>query len=118
MQFALADFMEDPHEYLGVGLFYHQKRDLFLDALEDSPFRPLPCAGTYFQLCDYSAISGEADVVFARRMTEEYGVAAIPVSVFYQSRKDERLVRLCFAKTEETLVRAGELLKKIPRAIG
>ena len=110
--------MEDPHAYLGVGLFYNQKRDLFLDVLEESHFRPLPCAGTYFQLCDYSTISREPDVVFAKRMTEEYGVAAIPVSVFYQSRKDEHLVRLCFAKTEETLARAGELLKKIPPAKG
>ena len=118
LQFALADFMEDPHAYLGVGLFYNQKRDLFLDVLEESHFRPLPCAGTYFQLCDYSTISREPDVVFAKRMTEEYGVAAIPVSVFYQSRKDEHLVRLCFAKTEETLARAGELLKKIPPAKG
>lgn len=113
MQHALAEFMADPFEYLGLSTFYHHKRDLFLDALEGSRFKPLHCAGTYFLLCDYSAISDEPDVEFARRLTTDYGVAAIPVSVFYHSRHDERVVRFCFAKQEETLEQAGRLLRSI-----
>ncbi|MBK8655250.1 MAG: pyridoxal phosphate-dependent aminotransferase [Haliscomenobacter sp.] len=113
IQHALADFMKDPHEYLGLGAFYHFKRDFFLDAMEGSRLKPLTCEGTYFLLCDYSAVSEEPDVEFARRMTVEYGVAAIPVSVFYQSPREERIIRLCFAKQDETLEKAGRLLRKI-----
>jgi methionine aminotransferase len=114
IQYALAEFLSDPFEYLGLGTFYHHKRDFFLDVLENSPFRPLPCAGTYFLLCDYSAISDEPDADFARRLTAEYGVAAVPVSAFYNSQRDERLLRFCFAKQEQTLERAGERLSRIP----
>ncbi len=114
IQHALAEFMSDPFEYLSLGTFYHHKRDFFLDALEGSPFRPLQCSGTYFQLCDYSAISDEPDMDFARRLTTEFGVAAIPVSAFYNSHRDERLLRFCFAKQEQTLERAGALLQKVP----
>jgi methionine transaminase len=69
--------------------------------------------GSYFQLCDYSQISTEPDVDFCRRLTMEYGVAAIPVSVFYHSKRDEKIIRFCFAKKEETLERAAKLLREI-----
>jgi len=113
MQHALAAFLENPQEYLSLSSFYRQKRDFFLQAMQGSRLKPLPCHGTYFVLCDYSAISDEPDTVFARRMTTEYGVAAIPVSVFYSGGYDARVVRLCFAKQEETLARAGEVLGRI-----
>ena len=76
-------------------------------------FRPLPCEGTYFQLCDYSAISTEPDLDFCKRLTTEFGVAAIPVSSFYSDGRDQKVIRFCFAKTEETLERAGELLGRV-----
>ena len=81
--------------------------------MKGSRLRPLRCEGTYFQLFDYSDISDEADTEFAKRMTIEYGVAAIPVSVFYSSGRDDKVIRLCFAKTEEVLEEAGKLLRKI-----
>jgi methionine aminotransferase len=76
-------------------------------------FKPLPCAGTYFQLFDYSGISDEQDLAFCKRLTTEFGVAAIPVSSFYSDLKDEKVIRLCFAKTEDLLAQAGERLSKV-----
>ena len=113
MQHALADYLADAGTYLSLPGFYQQKRDFFLDALQGSRLRPLPCEGTYFCTFDYSAISQEPDTEFAKRMTREFGVAAIPVSVFYSDSRDEQIIRLCFAKTEETLQQAGALLRKI-----
>jgi methionine aminotransferase len=75
--------------------------------------KPIPSRGTYFQLFDYSSVSDEPDTEFVQRMTTEFGVAAIPVSPFYGSGRDEKVIRLCFAKKPETLERAGELLRKI-----
>ncbi|MEM9823013.1 MAG: aminotransferase class I/II-fold pyridoxal phosphate-dependent enzyme, partial [Bacteroidota bacterium] len=113
LQHAIADFLTEPQEYLGLNAFYQQKRDYFLQAIEGSRFRPIACEGTYFQLLDYSAISDERDTNFAKRMTTEYGVAVIPVSVFYSSGRDEKVVRVCFAKTEEVLQQAGEVIVEI-----
>jgi methionine aminotransferase len=113
MQAAFADFMADPAEYLGLPDFYQQKRDFFLQAMAGTRFRPLPCAGTYFQLFDYSAISDEPDLDFCKRLTTEYGVAAIPVSSFFSDLKDEKVVRFCFAKTEDLLERAGRQLEGV-----
>lgn len=112
MQAAFADFMADPAEYLGLPEFYQQKRDVFLKAMANTRFRPLHCAGTYFQLFDYSAISNEPDLDFCKRLTTEFGVAAIPVSSFFSDLKDEKVIRLCFAKTEDLLEQAGEKLSK------
>lgn len=112
-QYALADYLQDPKPYLELPAFYQQKRDFLLSALQGSRLKPLPSEGTYFQLYDYSAISDEPDTQFAKRMTTEYGVASIPVSVFYSSRKQSGVVRLCFAKTEDMLEEAGKLLKVI-----
>ncbi|MCO6488962.1 MAG: methionine aminotransferase [Phaeodactylibacter sp.] len=113
VQYALADYLADPDTYLTLNDFYQQKRDFFLDAMQGSRLRPLRCEGTYFYLFDYSAISDEPDTEFAKRLTIEWGVAAIPVSVFYSNNSTDKVIRLCFAKTEETLERAGELLRKI-----
>ncbi|AEE50982.1 methionine aminotransferase [Haliscomenobacter hydrossis] len=113
VQYGLADFLEDPHEYLGLGTFFTHKRDIFLDAIEGSRFRPLLSEGSYFQLCDYSEISTEPDVDFCRRLTQDYGVAAIPLSVFYHSKRDDKIIRFCFAKKEETLELAGKRLREI-----
>lgn len=115
MQWALADFVRDePAQYLSLPAFYQRKRDLFADLLADSRFRPLPCAGTYFQLADYSALLPECgdldDLAFAKWLTAEKGVAAIPLSPFYETPPGDRIVRFCFAKQDETLRRAGEVL--------
>lgn len=113
VQYALAEFLKEPEEYLQLNNFYQKKRDFFLDTLSGSRLKPLNCAGTYFHLFDYSAISDLPDTEFAKVMTTDFGVAAIPVSVFYGSRKDDKIIRLCFAKTEDMLEEAGKLLRKI-----
>jgi methionine transaminase len=113
MQAAFADFMADPEEYLQLPAFYQQKRDFFLQAMSNTRFKPLHCAGTYFQLFDYSAISDEPDLDFCKRLTTEFGVAAIPVSSFFSNGKDEKVIRLCFAKTEDLLAKAGAALEKV-----
>jgi methionine aminotransferase len=111
LQYALADFMRDypdfPHR---LGAFYQAKRDLFCDLLGPSRFRFAPSGGSFFQLADYGAISDEPDTGFARRLTREHGVAVIPVSVFYETPPDQRVIRFCFAKNEETLRAAAERL--------
>jgi methionine aminotransferase len=114
MQWALADFLEsDPGHYLDLPAFYQAKRDRFCALLEPSRFRFTPCAGTYFQLLDYSAITGEDDVAFARRLTIEAGVACIPVSVFCAEPPVTPLLRFCFAKDTATLERAAAILCRI-----
>ncbi|MBI5108482.1 MAG: pyridoxal phosphate-dependent aminotransferase [Rhodocyclales bacterium] len=113
-QLALADFMRAKPEFAdNLAAFYQIKRDFFRQQLEGSKFALLPCAGTYFQLATYAAISDEPDTRFVQRLTKEFGVAAIPVSVFNPDRTDQRVIRFCFAKTESTLAAAGERLRKI-----
>jgi methionine aminotransferase len=115
-QLALADFMrEDPGFALGLAGFYAEKRDFLREELAGSRFRPLPCAGTYFQLASYDALSDEPDTAFAERLTREHGVATIPVSVFYPdpAENDHRVVRFCFAKGEATLAAAGRRLREL-----
>ena len=116
LQWALADFMREQPQHVGeLPAFYQAKRDLFCDLLADSRFTFTRTAGTYFQLADYSAIRPDLDdVAMAEWLTREHGVATIPVSVFYQQApKDLRLVRLCFAKREETLRQAAEKLSAV-----
>lgn len=112
VQFALADYLQDPNTYGNLGPFYQQKRDFLLKHLAGSPLKPLPCAGTYFQLFDYRQISDAPDLEFARWLTTEIGVAVIPVSAFRSVESEERVVRVCFAKTEEVLLAAAEQLKR------
>ena len=113
VQHALAEFMQKRDVYLHLSAFYQKKRDKFLDALNESRFKALPCKGTYFQMLDYSAITNEADLDFAKRLTKDIGVAAIPPSVFYHGRDDYKVLRFCFAKKEETLERAAQRLCRI-----
>jgi methionine aminotransferase len=104
MQYAIADFLRDSsHYHRELGRFYQKKRDLFCELLEPSGFSVVPSAGTYFQLADYSAISDMVDTEFANWMTREHKVAVIPVSVFYLQPPDQRVIRFCFAKDDETL---------------
>ena len=113
VQHALADFMLKKDVYLDLAAFYQHKRDLFQRMLQASRFKPLPCHGTYFQMVDYASITGESDVDFARRLTVDYGVAAIPPSVFYHRKNDYKVLRFCFAKKDETLKIAAERLCEV-----
>jgi len=113
VQHAIADFMDRKDAYLGLPAFYQAKRDYFISRIKGSRFRCVPSRGTYFQMLDYSAITDEPDVDFARRMTAEHGVAAIPPSVFYNRPVDNRVLRFCFAKKESTLEAAAERLCRI-----
>ena len=111
LQFALADVLRDmPEHHIGLGAFYQEKRDHFLALLADTPLTCRPAAGTYFQVADYSAVSDLPDTAFAEWLTREIGVAAIPLTVFYESPPDQRLVRFCFAKDEATLEAAARRL--------
>lgn len=113
IQHAYTQIMDRPHLYLELADFYQKKRDHFLKLMQNSRFSALPCAGTYFQTMDYSDITDEPDINFARRMTVEHGVAAIPPSVFYHDQQDNKVLRFCFAKQNKTLERAAEILCKI-----
>jgi methionine aminotransferase len=112
-QYAIDKYMEDESTYLGLHTFYQQKRDYFLELTKGSQLTFLPCKGTYFCVADYSKISSLGDVEFCEWMTKEKGLAAIPLSVFYEDKTDNKLIRLCFAKQEETLKRAAEIINKL-----
>jgi len=112
-QVALAEFLTDRNSYLELSPFLQGRRDYFQDLMRATRFTPLPSYGSYFQLYKYDRISDESDKEFAIRITKEYGVAVIPVSAFYTEGKDDKVVRFCFAKKEETLQRAVERLIKI-----
>lgn len=113
IQHALAEFLNEKEHYLSLGSFYQAKRDRFIQLLEDSKFKLKPSEGTYFQLLDYSKISDERDTDYAIRLIKEIGVAAIPVSVFYHEKNEDRFLRFCFAKEDETLEKAAEKLMKL-----
>lgn len=112
-QVALAEYLKNPKHYLELGPFYQQKRDLFLSLLKDSRFNFKPSTGTYFQLLNFSKITEESDFDFATRMTKEQKIASIPISVFNEAGLDTKVLRFCFAKTDETLKKAAERLCKI-----
>jgi len=111
-QASLTEYLPQV-DVTSLGSFYKQKRDLFASRMKNSRFKLLPCDGTYFQLADYSDISDQGDVDFCRWLTTEIGVAAIPVSVFNDPPTDRRHIRFCFAKDDETLIKATEKLCKI-----
>lgn len=113
MQFALAEYMTDPETYEGLGKFYQAKRDFFLSQINGSSFEPLPSKGSYFQTLSYRAISQKGDLEMAEHLTKVFKVAAIPFSVFYKDKTDHQILRFCFAKREETLARAAEILRKL-----
>jgi methionine transaminase len=110
VQHGLAHYMADPAPYLGLAAFYQHKRDLFRDGLKNTRFTLLPSDGTYFQCVNYAAISNLPETEFAKWLTTEIGVAAIPVSAFYSRPIESGIVRFCFAKKDETLGRALERL--------
>ncbi|WP_236059687.1 methionine aminotransferase [Chitinophaga rhizophila] len=113
MQYGLSRYLQTPEHYLSLPAFYQQKRDYFLELMRDTRFTPLSSKGSYFQLMQYDRISDEGDKDFATRITKEFGVACIPVSAFYESAKDDHVVRFCFAKKRETLEQAAERLRKM-----
>lgn len=113
IQHAYAEFLQREDEYLKLGDFYQQKRNLFNELIKDSRFKLNPSAGTYFQLLDYSEITDEGDVEFAERLTRENKIASIPVSVFYNKKVDNKVLRFCFAKSDETLEKAAQIINKI-----
>jgi methionine aminotransferase len=113
MQYALADFLEDPDKYLHLHEFYQRKRDLFCKGLKETEFIFTPAQGSFFQVVSYGHLSDEGDYDLAVRITKENGVASIPVSVFYHDKLDHKLLRFCFAKDDDLLEKGIELLKKI-----
>jgi methionine aminotransferase len=113
VQHALAEFLSARRGYPELSAFYQRKRDLFLELLAGSRWQPLPSRGTYFQLLDYSAITDEADMDFALRLTREHGVASIPTSAFLYKQPAPRVLRFCFAKKDETLRAAAERLRSL-----
>ncbi len=113
MQKAIATYLRSPENYLGLSEFYQSKRDFFINAVKDSRFSVIPSKGTYFQLLGYDKISNENDVDFAVRLTRKMKVASIPISGFYNLGKDNKMLRFCFAKREETLKKGAEILNRI-----
>ncbi|MEW6467529.1 MAG: methionine aminotransferase [Bacteroidota bacterium] len=113
IQAALAEFLKDKRNYLGLGDFYQRKRDYFCNLIRNTRFDFEPAPGTYFQLLRYPSITNEKDTDFAVRMTREFKLASVPVSVFYHKSTDNKVLRFCFAKKEETLEKAAEILCRI-----
>jgi methionine aminotransferase len=113
IQFALAEFLQQKNQYVELGNFYQKKRDYFISLIKDSKFSLIPSAGTYFQLLNYKNISSEKDTDYAIRLTKEFKLAAIPISVFYHEGVDNHVLRFCFAKKEETLEKAAAIINTI-----
>lgn len=113
VQLALAEYMKNPEHYSNLGKFYQQKRDYFLDGIKGSSFEPIPCHGSYFQSLSYQGISSLPDREMAEDITIKHKVASIPVSVFYNDKTDNKLLRFCFSKNEKTLDKAVEILRKL-----
>lgn len=112
-QVALAEYLKTPSNYLELGSFYQHKRDLFLSLIKDSRFQFKPSKGTYFQLLNFKNITDEGDFDFAVRLTKEQKIAGIPISVFNENKYDSKVLRFCFAKTDDTLKKAAEIINRI-----
>lgn len=113
VQYAISEFLQDKSNYAELWKFYQEKRDHFINLVKNSRFKLKPSQGTYFQLLDYSEITDEAETDFAIRLTKDYGIASIPVSVFYHKPHENKTLRFCFAKKENTLEKAAAILCKI-----
>ncbi len=113
IQFALTEFLKKKKNYLQLGNFYQKKRDYFLKHIKGSRFSFVPAPGTYFQLLWYDKITKEKDAEYATRLIKEMKIASVPVSVFYHKLNDNRVLRFCFAKEEETLEKSAKILCKI-----
>ena len=112
-QLAISEYLKSPDHYLSLPSLFQKKRDAFESAMTSSRFKPIRCSGTYFQLYDYSEISDENDREFAAHVTREFGVASIPISVFYEDRHDDRILRFCFAKNDDVLAEAAQKLSRV-----
>ncbi len=113
VQYAIADFLKYKRNYSKIGKFYQKKRDYFVKHLQKSKFKIIPSYGTYFQLLDYSNISNKNEMDFALWLIEKHGIAAIPISPFYHRKDENKMLRFCFAKKDETLKKAVQILCKI-----
>jgi methionine aminotransferase len=113
MQRAIAKYINDPNTYLNLNNFYQSKRDYFLRLIKNSRFKITPTKGSYFQLLDFNEITQENDVNYAKRLTINHKIASIPMSVFNKNRTDYKVLRFCFAKTDETLEKAAEIINKL-----
>ena len=111
-QYALAEYLKEPEHYTGLSAFYQKKRDLFIHALQGTGFSLKPAQGSFFQNVSYETISKDKDYAVAEKLTIEAGVAAIPVSSFYSGEVEYKVLRLCFAKHDDTLLHAAELLQE------
>jgi len=112
-QFAIAEYLNEPDHYLGLSAFYEKKRNIFNQAIEGTGLLLKPSEGSFFQNVSYEKLSDEHDLTLAERLTKEFGVASIPISSFYDHPTDFRVLRFCFAKNNDTLLKAGELLNKV-----
>lgn len=113
MQVAINAYLQNEKHYLGLAEFYQQKRDFFLSLIKDSRLEFTPSQGTYFQTASYKNITQEKDTDFALRLIKEKGLATIPISVFNKNQQDDAMLRFCFAKKEETLKAAAEIINKL-----
>lgn len=112
VQDALAHYLQNPSRYLDLGVYYQRKRDLFLSLIQDSAFTFKPTHGSYFQLLDYSALSDDGDYAFAKALTVNHKIASIPISVFMNGH-DPKMLRFCFAKEDEELIKAATILNAL-----
>ncbi len=112
VQDAIAQYLSKPDRYTSLGAFYQKKRDLFLRLIQDSKFKFRPSHGSYFQLLDFSSLTNEKDVDFARRLTIDHKIASIPISVF-MNHKDPKMLRFCFAKEDQELIKAAKILNSL-----
>ena len=112
-QIALASYLNETNHYLKLNNFFEKKRDVFINAIKGSKFKATPSAGTYFQMLDYSEITKDNDTLFAEKLTKEHQLASIPSSVFNLNQEDFKMLRFCFAKDDEVLKRAGDILCKL-----
>ena len=113
VQHALVEYIDKKDAYTELSEFYQEKRDEFLKLLEGTKFTFTPSNGTYFQLLNYSEVSGEKDADFANKLVTEYGLASVPVSAFYHNNYDGKVLRFCFAKSSDVLQKAAEILHKV-----
>jgi methionine aminotransferase len=109
-QVAIAEYIQHAEAYLTLGSFLQKKRDFFRELMKATPFTCIPSHGSYFECYSYGHFTDEADKDLAIRLTKEYGIATIPVSAFYKNGEDNKVLRFCFAKKDETLERAVEKL--------
>lgn len=114
LQYALSEYLHTDDSKKDISEMYQGKRNYFNRLMEDSLFRVVPSQGSYFEVIDYAAISDEPDVDFTFRLASEYGIGVIPVSAFLHEKNKQKLLRICFAKNNETLEKAAERLRMVP----